>query len=335
MIEYGIKNPTDSHNTIYADLNRVIQTSDGFEVSELDDEHFFLVKVPTDDGIGELYIDTQDNRFFTVFSKIKSKYFDTTINKLTYNTVFDRAWFATEMLNEYKSYGHFRGSGGKYDNRFFLDDEEIMQYDKVSQLSFKSWGKAKRLLDLIQQDEILKHEFALTNIRIRKNLASTGDDFVIDDIGFNGKITSLGTSFIAHNLLLDSIKGYYKRVIVENVENTYGLHYSDEGITGQSIDINLPVRKDFDTEKIVGKLFSGKKPFMLLGITETKRNDFCRVDAIDLHVGHRLVFEIRPELMTIFLPKDACGNSVLRIYSLLQQTYDSLVSFRQDIFKNE
>ena len=71
---------------------------------------------------------------------------------------------------------------------------------------------------------------------------------------------------------------------------------------------------------------------MLLGITESYTDDFMRVNAVDLHVGHRIMFEITPSEMKIYLNNLGCGNTVLRVYTLLQQTFDSLVKFKQEVF---
>lgn len=50
-----------------------------------------------------------------------------------------------------------------------------------------------------------------------------------------------------------------------------------------------------------------------------------RVHAVDLHVGRRLVVEIGNDFLRVYLPTEACGNSLLRLYTNLQHTFDSKV----------
>ena len=241
ILEYGNKSISDSHNQILKDLLELISNSPEMELSETEEENLFAINVSDKEDGGEIYIDSSDHRFFTLFSKIKSNFFDRAVNRLTYNTLLDRAWFAMEILNSYRELGYFRGSGGKYDNRFFFGDElENAEFNESSQYSFKSWGKSDKLLKLIREDEELRHEFALTSVRIRKNLRDEElEHYIIDDISFQGKITSLGTSFSAHKSLLDPVKDLYRNIVVEKIENRLSLRHSSI-LEGEPIVILFP-----------------------------------------------------------------------------------------------
>ena len=50
-----------------------------------------------------------------------------------------------------------------------------------------------------------------------------------------------------------------------------------------------------------------------------------RVNAIDLHVGKRMSFELSPEFMRVYLAPGGCGNSLARLYTNLQHHYNSQI----------
>jgi hypothetical protein len=47
------------------------------------------------------------------------------------------------------------------------------------------------------------------------------------------------------------------------------------------------------------------------------------VKGVDLHNNDKYTMEICPEWIRLYLGKNACGNTALRIYSNLQRHYDS------------
>ena len=72
-------------------------------------------------------------------------------------------------------------------------------------------------------------------------------------------------------------------------------------------------------------IFSSGEPFRLWGVPTRLAKDFYRVQALDLHMGTPLQFEIGPQFLRVYLPVGSCGNSVVRLYTNLQHHYDSLI----------
>ena len=81
-------------------------------------------------------------------------------------------------------------------------------------------------------------------------------------------------------------------------------------------------------EKFVSSVFSGAEPFRLWGVPVQLADNFYRVNAVDMHVSHLIIFEISPEYMRVYLPDGSCGNTIARLYCNLQHNYDSRVSLK-------
>ena len=75
-------------------------------------------------------------------------------------------------------------------------------------------------------------------------------------------------------------------------------------------------------------VFSGAEPFRLWGAPVLVGKDYFRVTALDLHVTHRITFEITRDFMRVYLADRSCGNTIARLYTNLQHYYDSRVTMR-------
>lgn len=50
------------------------------------------------------------------------------------------------------------------------------------------------------------------------------------------------------------------------------------------------------------------------------------VEAVDLHIGQRLRFDITPDWLRVYLFEGGCGNTVARLVSNLQHHFDGALS---------
>jgi hypothetical protein len=57
--------------------------------------------------------------------------------------------------------------------------------------------------------------------------------------------------------------------------------------------------------------------------------DSAVVDTVDLHMGQRLGMEIGRDWMRMYLTAGSCGNTVARLVSNLQASFDSALSLSQ------
>jgi hypothetical protein len=60
-----------------------------------------------------------------------------------------------------------------------------------------------------------------------------------------------------------------------------------------------------------------------MGEPEQLGDDYFSVEAIDLHVGQPVAFEVTPCFIRIYLYEGTCGNTLVRIIRSLQHYVDS------------
>lgn len=73
-----------------------------------------------------------------------------------------------------------------------------------------------------------------------------------------------------------------------------------------------------------------REPFRLWGLPQMTGELTAEVEAVDLHVGQQLRFDITSEWMRIYLFAGGCGNSVARLASNLQHHFDGALSIVDD-----
>jgi hypothetical protein len=173
------------------------------------------------------------------------------------------------------------------------------------------------------------HETTLAKVKVKFAAdAGQSEEFTVDDIKYNGKVTARGTSFRSHLTLISQVYRRYARAI-NGVETEYSLRGNRVGrgmqILGKPMCFTFG-RRISDLEGFCHSLFNCSEPFRLWGVPVPTSANMCRVVALDLHVGARLTFEIGRTFMRVYLPKGTCGNTILRIYTNLQHHYDALVT---------
>lgn len=88
--------------------------------------------------------------------------------------------------------------------------------------------------------------------------------------------------------------------------------------------LDFQFRRDMgDLDSFIPGLFNSTAPFNLWGIKSEVSDGYFRVLAIDLHAGSPLNFEIAGGMMRVYLGKDSCGNTILRLLANLQTCRDS------------
>jgi hypothetical protein len=81
-----------------------------------------------------------------------------------------------------------------------------------------------------------------------------------------------------------------------------------------------------DLELFLEQLFSAREPFRLWGIPQMSGDRTAEVEAVDLHVGQQLRFDVAPEWLRVYLSEGGCGNTVARLASNLQHHFDGALS---------
>jgi hypothetical protein len=196
------------------------------------------------------------------------------------------------------------------------------------------WGnRAAEILQTLRGRAVFARSTTLSKVKVKRWLDRQRDEnlFSLDDVKYDGKITARGTSFQSHLGLVTAVYRSYAAKI-QQFEQQYAIGYTVTDGTRLKVDgepLNIRFGQPIANLGVfVDSIFSASHPFRLWGVPNRIRDDLIRVAAIDLHVAHRVNFEITPNFMRIYLPKGSCGNTIARLYTNLQHHYDSLVQVR-------
>lgn len=286
------------------------------------------VKVPRERFV--VYVDFTNPRYWLVHSMGSSNVLDKVVSKLVNDGPYmDRVWLSAGFLEHVSGMGSFRGLGLDFDRRFVPDVDFDASDAPVEFLKMQLWGnKAAAILDILRKKKAFPHETTLSKVKVKfRGEGEANGEFSLDDVKYDGKITARGTSFQSHIALVSHIYRLYIRQI-RKLETHFALRADQDNgrirLRGEPINLlfERPIR---DLELFCDKVFSCGEPFRLWGAPVHLSAGFCRIEAVDLHVGSPLRFEVAPRFIRVYLPEGSCGNSVVRLYTNLQHHYDSLV----------
>lgn len=289
-----------------------------------------------------VYVDFTNPRYWLLHSMASSNAMDRLVKKfVSRGPAVDRAWLPADMLERVSRMGSFRGLGLDYDRSVIPDVDFDSSRAPVEVLKMQLWGnKASDILRILRQESAFPHATTLSKVKVKFQVEGHSDgDFCLDDIKYDGKVTARGTSFQSHIALVSHIYEMYAKRI-RHLEERYALRpFERDGclsLHGEPINFlfDPPI---MNLEIFCESVFSCGPPFRLWGVPVRLSEDFYRVQAVDLHAGNPLQFEIAPDFLRLYLPAGSCGNTVLRLYTNLQHHYDSLIRARngegEDIFE--
>lgn len=302
-------------------------------VMETDERGFYTITWPEAGNAPRLYLDTVSDpsrRFWVGYSLSDSTEIDSVLDKLANSQAsFDRVWLWPHLLTETQALGDFRGVGIEYDYRRF--DLQSKEADSQDYLSIQLWGGAetKEIIDAIATNPKFQRKLVISKVRMKYHDASDYARFVIEDLKYNGKLTTKGTSFSTHQYLTKRLRDTYASKITQ-IEKDHT--NSDTSFSGSGF--REPIFFDFsqnlivDIDRFCEVVFSGYQPFRLWGVPEpTRHGQLGRsVSAVDLHTGSRLYFEVYSDVVLMGLLEGACGNTVARFFTNIQQTFSQLVT---------
>jgi hypothetical protein len=299
------------------------------QIHETEDERFFNVEFGRRDDQSVLYVDASNPRFWLVHSTAKSNDVDPIIDKLVHNTnEFDHAWLPMQLLSRIAGFGSLRGLGLDYDRRPVPDVDFEEPDAPVQFLKIQLWGnRAQDVLRILQQQDAFPDATTLSKVKVKYFLDHLDENFCLADIKYDGKVTGRGTSYQSYITLITNLyRDYAQRI--EEYERRFMVKFTNHdnrvNIEGEPLNVRFtqPIP---NLQKFCERVFSGSYPFRLMGVPiATGRKNF-RVNAIDLHVGKRMTFEVSPEFMRVYLAPGGCGNSLARLYTNLQHHYNSQI----------
>lgn len=184
-------------------------------------------------------------------------------------------------------------------------------------------SEAPEILDLIST----RYKAAVSFDRIVMELSEAEYGRIQEGVSRQGRFVARGDSFEFHQEVVRSVTGRYRRLI--DLLEQRMIHWRElpEGgaqMGGSTIVIQFS-RTIPDRELFLDQLFSAREPFRLWGIP-VERNGVAEVEAVDLHVGRKLRFDIGRDWLRVYMFEGGCGNSVARLITNLQHHFDGALA---------
>jgi hypothetical protein len=327
---------SDTHDKLEAFVKNLVRLADErVTVHPKKEEGFFEIRYKAHETDLLVYLDAGTNsRFWECFSVSRSAQLDTWFHKIAMRKPeFDFVWLWPAFLKQIQRRGAPRGFGLDYDRRRFADTgaEETTTY-----LKMQMWGGSEtdELYETLSRDRRFASKIVLSKVRMKEspNDADNGE-FAIQDVKFTGKFTTRGSSFETHRRTLNFVREEYAKKVTD-IEQRYRLRWKagQKGavqMEGYAIHF-VPDAFEIPVAQFCASLFSGSMPFRLLGFVEFLSDKSAVVDAVDMHTGGKLSFEIYPDVVTLYLPDGTCGNTVLRLFTNIQHYFDKRFSVEAD-----
>ena len=278
----------------------------------------------------KFYLDTSDERFWMLHTDAEAndakKFFDKLVHSP--ESKLDKVWFPIEMMNDIvKIRGNkFRGFGLKYVDFFSKKDEDL----PVAELKMRVHGSSSiDALDALRNLQKLKQSISYSMMSVKRG---NYHEYVIQELTYSGRFVGRGGNSIDDYISLIEMSQKMYRNLIEDIErNSLGVK-KVEGrtlIEGKAFDFILD-REITNTLAFVEQLLSSSKPFRLWGLKNKISKDYYQIVCVDLHTGDNLNIEVSPNLIRVYLPKGACGNTILRLFSNLQHYYDSAIKLNDE-----
>jgi hypothetical protein len=322
--------------------------ADDYEVniSKTEDSTLFVVKFKRADmrKFSTLYVDTFDERFWTIHTEEKATIVDPFIDKIAKTFKKDYVWFPTQYMERFKEKGLLRSITLQY-SELIGGDEEKSIGDLSMKLRSPASGEVlelfrnlpqikslilqtgdQRLAHILRVCEGLSHSSPLSGIGIKYTISEDEiSKFILDDIIYKGKFTARGGNSVdGHLYLLRTAKEEYATTI-KYIEDEIAIGFVEVSplrMTGHPISIILS-RSVEDLNAFSNEVISCKYPFRLWGIPRYESKDFIAITGVDLHTGSKLNMELSTDWIRLYLPRGSCGNTIARFYSIIQHNYDS------------
>lgn len=269
------------------------------------------------------FLDISDKRFWVLHTNALSDEVRNATSKLVGSDKyeFDRAWFASSMLQEISKMQGNRSMGFKLEYEDLFIKEEFDNPVEEFQVSINGTS-SDRALAAIQKEPTLQNSLAFSRIGI---LRGSRPRFARDDLTYDGIfVVKGGTSIDDHISLVETAKKTYGEKMKEIENFSIGVKTVQDRtlVEGKAFDFEFK-RNIEDMDMFVTGVLSSD--FRLWGLKSKLTEHHYQILAVDLHTGDPFDLELSKNLMRVYLPQGSCGNVVLRLLVNLQHHFDSNV----------
>ena len=279
----------------------------------------------------EFYLDMSHKRFLLLHTNFDSELTTRTVRDLvgSNKNQLDNAWLSTSMLNEVsampgnKKEGYRIGYRDPFRNRDA--NELVSEYDMLVEAK---GGISKQLYRLADSDPEIRRTLGYEWLSISRGNVPHG---VLEDLSHNGRFAlRKGRSVGDHVILVKLVRDHYRDRVVEVEEHRIDAFKKDGFGSFRGAPFEFEFKREVrDWQPFLARLFDAKDPFRIWGMTSKVRDGYYRVLGVDMHTGHPLDVEIANHLIRVYLPKDSCGNVVMRLFVNLQRYFDATITCNQ------
>lgn len=227
----------------------------------------------------------------------------------------DWMWLPSQHLR-----GAWPGATLKWLRSDFRGRRLLPAETRVQDLEVQLRGsEAPEIFDLISS----RYEEAVSFDRIVMDLRENEYGRIQEGVSRQGRFVARGDSFEFHQEVVRAVTARYRRLIDLVEKRMIQWRELPEGgaqMGGSAIVIQFS-RGIPDRDLFLDQLFSAREPFRLWGIP-VDRNGVAEVEAVDLHVGRKLRFDVGSNWLRVYVFEGGCGNSVARLITNLQHHFD-------------
>ncbi|MEV0830929.1 MULTISPECIES: hypothetical protein [Streptosporangiaceae] len=297
--------------------------SDSDGLTATDDAYLF--KLSTADGI--FWVDQLDSRFWSFHTDMPTHAAASFLNKqVGARRDLDWLWLPSEHMRDPWPGARRRKTRTKFEGTKLLGGAT----SELSDLKLQASGGGAAFLDHFLQAEGLRAAAAYDAVEVIVEDEAFGT--VREGVNRKGRFAVSGDSLELHFQFVQNIIDRYRRLVTLCEQKSISWSHLDNSspdagtrLSGGPIGIRFS-RPIPDLEAFVDELFSSRDPFRLWGIAKLT-DDGAEAEAVDLHVGERLSFDIGDQWMRVYLNTGGCGNTIARLVSNLQYRFDAALTF--------
>jgi hypothetical protein len=311
-------------------------------VEATDDAYLWRLAVP---GSGEFLVDDLDRRFWSFHTVMPSADAAAWLrDRVESRRDTDWMWLPSDHLRHIAPNAVSRRVRTEFDGRRLVSQDDPAQDLRVQ----LTGSHAERLLDEIAAMPQYRHAVSFHSVEVVMDDLELGP--LSEAVKRSGLFAAHGDDFVHHAQFVRTVVGRYARLIdaIEALALTFVPHENSANADQpDTSDADFPAGASFsgmpigirfsrpidDLARFCEELFSARAPFRLWGRPEIA-DGVATVEAVDLHVGQRIGIDVGRDWMRIYLPADACGNTVARLVSNLQVGFDSALSLSQATLQN-
>lgn len=294
----------------------------GLQSSPTEDEALLAIW----DSGGSFLVDVLTPRYWLFHTSSAATWTGKFIRDAVSNsTDLDRCWFPWELLKQL-----MKGGGRpKWFKSDFIGNDLLPEGNveaRRMRMQFEGDAASDVLEILASSDPRLTRATALSQVATEVGDPSLGKN---DELVTNaGRFVARGQSFELHvGFVGQAIRTYAG--LVGRTEERYGFRWhAEEGsglrFEGEPVVVDLG-REIEDMNRFVSGLFAAREPFRLWAVPNFVSEHYVEAEVVDLHVGQHFRMDISPDMLRLYLPVSACGNTVLRLVTNLQHRYNATI----------